>query len=176
MAAISKFAQVAPKGSTQILDTHCLCVFPQCHPVPVLDISVRNIWAMWTKGALVHQKELIGMPSVSVNSGLEGGMLLWEQDSLGMKEASTAGSSGLLYAELPCLFYGGSPATTHVFQERLLCWARERVWVSQWADVWRPWHNAHLSSRAFSSALPKEAFPPGRSQGCGFQPSAIQSR
>lgn len=67
------------------------------------------------------------MPSVSVSSGLEGGLLLWEQDSLGMKEASTAGSSELLYVELPCLFYGGSPATTHVFQERLLRWARERV-------------------------------------------------
>lgn len=85
------------------------------------------------------------MPSVSVSSGLEGGPLLWEQDSLGMKEASTAGSSDLLYGELPCLFYGGSPATSHVFQELLPCWAGERVWVSQWADVWRPWLDVHLS-------------------------------
>lgn len=49
VAALSKFAQGAPKDSTQILDTHRLCTFSQCHPVPVLDISVRNIWAMWTK-------------------------------------------------------------------------------------------------------------------------------
>lgn len=99
------------------------------------------------------------MPSVS--SGLEGGQLLWEQGRLGMKEASTTGSSEWLHVEFMYLFYSGSSVTTHVFQQWLLCQARERVCVSRWADA------LALCSPLFSSALPREP---------SIHPSTIQSR
>lgn len=89
----------------------CLCLR--------VDISALSIWAMCGQKTLLHRKELIGMPSAS--SGLEGGQLLWEQDGLGMKEASTTVSSELLYVEFMRLFCSGSSATTHVFQQWLRC-------------------------------------------------------
>lgn len=110
------------------------------------------------------------MPSVS--SGLEEGQLLWEQDSLGMKEASTAGSSELLYVELICLFFRGN--FCHCTCSRSgYCAGQGRGYGS--LDGLMPGGlGSVLTSHPGFISSAQGVFSSRKAQGSGFQSSAIQ--